>query len=63
MGTTFLHQVVSGEQLSELWIRNRVEKGFVELLKDELGGKELRALKDVFFNSLYRMEFGGRMQK
>ena len=61
MGKTFLYRVVSDEQLSELWIRNGVEIGFVELLKDQLGGEELRALEDVFFRLLYWTELGNRM--
>ena len=37
------------------------EVGFEALLGDDLGGVELRALKDVFFQLLYPGEYGGRM--
>ena len=37
--------------------------GFDELLKDELGGDELRALKDIFFRLLYRSDLGDRVRR
>ena len=62
MGQNFLYLLVSEEQLLELWMRRGMETRFDELLGDELGGEELRGLKDVFFQSLYRSEFGGRIR-
>ena len=62
MGQGSLYRLVSQEQLLEIWMRHGAEIGFDELLKDELGGEELRALKEVFFQFLYRLEIGGRMR-
>ena len=56
-----LHRVVSDEQWRELCMRLGVELGFDELLKDDLEGEELQALKDVFFQFLYRLGLGQRM--
>ena len=44
-------------------MRQGVEIGFEALLGEELGREELRALRDVFFQLLYRPEFGGRMRE
>ena len=57
-----LHRVISDEQWLELCMRLGVEVGFDELLNDELGGEELQALKDVFFQFLYRLGLGKRMR-
>ena len=61
MGQELLHRIVSDEQMLELCIRVAAEECFEELLKDELGGEELQALKRLFFHFLYRLKLGGRM--
>ena len=44
-------------------MRQGVEIGFDALLGEELGRDELRALRDVFFQLLYRPEFGDRIRE
>lgn len=61
MGDTSLYRILSDERMWEIWMRQGAEIGFDLLLKDELGGEELHALKDVFFQHLCRSEFGGRI--
>ena len=63
MRHTPLHRVISDEQWRELCMRLGVEVGFDELLKEDLGGEELQALKDVFFQFLYRLDLGTRMRR
>ena len=60
---TPLHRVVSDEQWLELCMRLGVEVGFDELVKDDLGGEERQALKDVLFRFLYRLDLGTRMRR
>ena len=61
MGNTSVYRFLSDEQMLEVQARLGAEIGFEAILKDKLGAEELQALKDVFFQTLYRSEFGGRM--
>ena len=63
MGQASLYRVLSEEQMLEIWMRQGVELGFDALLGEELGRDELRALKDVIFQLLYRPEFGDRIRE
>lgn len=63
MGQGSLYRTLSEEQMLEIWMRQGVEIGFDALLGEELGREELRALRDVFFQLLYRAEFGGRIRE
>lgn len=62
-GQDFLSRILSDEQKLEIRLRQVIEMRFDELLKDELGGEELRALKDVFFRLIYRSDLGSRVQR
>lgn len=62
-GQDFLSRILSDEQKLEIWLRQDIEMGFDELLKDGLGREELRALKDVFFRLIYRSDLGSRIQR
>lgn len=62
-GQDILSRILSDEQKLEIGLRQVIEMDFNELLKDELGGKELRALKDVFFRLMYRSDLGSRVQR
>lgn len=62
-GQHFLSQILLDEQKLEIWLRHVIEMRFDELLKNELGGEELRALKDVFFRLIYRSDLGSRVQR
>ena len=63
MGQASIYRTLSEEQMLEIWMRQGVEIGFDALLGEELGGDELQALRDVFFQLLYRPEFGDRMRE
>ena len=62
MGNTSLYRFLSDDQWLESRMRLGIERGFEAILKDRLGAEELQALKDVFFQLLYRSGFGGRMR-
>ena len=54
--------LLSDEQLRELWLRNCAETVFEEVLKGSLAPSDLRELKRVMFQSLYRPKFGARVR-
>ncbi|KAL8789536.1 MAG: hypothetical protein Q9195_006763 [Heterodermia aff. obscurata] len=62
-GRGSLYQVLSQEQLREIWIRNGTELLFEDTLKSLLPVPTIKALKHVMFEKLYRLEFGGRLRK
>ena len=63
MDRASIYRTLSEEQMLEIWMRQGVEIGFEALLGEELGRDELRALRDVFFQLLYRPEVGDRMRE
>ena len=63
MENTSIYRFLSDEQMSEVRMRREAETGFEATLKDRLGAEELQALKDVFFQHLYRSKFGGRIRR
>ena len=58
-----LYRVLSQDQLREIWIRNGIESLFEEALEDLLPPPQIKNLKHVMFEKLYRLEFGGRLRR
>lgn len=63
MGPVSLYRILSEEQVLEIWMRNGVEIGFDALLGEKLDSEVLRALREVFFQLLYRLKFGDRIRE
>lgn len=49
--------------MAELWIRHALEISFDKVLESSLTTSEIKALKEILFGNLYRLEFGGRVPK
>ena len=63
MDEASLYRTLTKEQMLEIWMRKGVEIGFDTLLGKKLGREELRALRAVFFQLLYRADFGSRIRE
>lgn len=57
-----LYRVLSPEQLREIYLRHGIDLLFEKALEGLLPRATIKALKQVFFEKLYRLEFGGRVR-
>lgn len=55
-----VHCCLSNDQVKEICMRTMAEKTFEELIGNTLGQTELRELKRVLFQDLYRLELRSR---
>ena len=57
------YKFLTHEQMLELWVRHGVEILFEKMLRGRLTIIQIKALKQVMFRNLFKLEFGGQSPK